>query len=341
VATVNLPSYTVPSTPLIEVSQTVLNSFATIYCQGTTTPSPIDFFYGYLPLASFDQVFVSSGNPSDPTLAQMLGNLYVSGYFGGQWLTGLLSPPSGPSSSGGRSLSSTDSIGALKACWENKVTKDLWKWILAVLADGGGAYLVTTCEEELKFAKSLPDHLYDGLLERISPLAYLCGYDLGFLKGMVADKPTSVTLCEYSTGKCLLDFSSSSIVTPTSLLVEWNSVITNLLNPPKGNSSWAELVKIQSDAAGQEGTGEGVWGILLATANQKTLDAGYANLFKLGVEYQLLAQTITLGEMSAWINNDAETGRLAVILEVCLVLWTGAFVLGRMSGKVDQPSISC
>ncbi len=84
-----------------------------------------------------------------------------------------------------------------------------------------------------------------------------------------------------------------------------------------------------------------IWSFLLGQAKDKTLCGNYANLFKLGVEYQLLAQSVTLGEMYAWGNKDATTGRLAIVLEVCMILWTGAFVLGRKSGKPDQPSINC
>jgi hypothetical protein len=108
---------------------------------------------------------------------------------------------------------------------------------------------------------------------------------------------------------------------------------------PPPDTRWSELSKKQTAAANQKYWGEVVWKFLLSEGMPTSAD--YETLCDLGVKYQLLAQTIALAEMSAWADQDSGTGRLAVNLEVCFLLWTGSFLIGRFFGNADLPKISC
>lgn len=281
-------------------------------------------------------------------MPQLLGNLYVSGYFGGIWLTGILFPGSGQTDVSGASISFVDEIARFAKGSYSKGDAAAVDWLTwleqfvgSILGDAGSQWLMDFCGNEISFAQNASSgDLLAGLLDRLKRMVSLCGYDLGFLLQMFAQMPWG--LYNFSTGQCLLDFSSTSVDIATDLLGKWSGVIPNLLQPPLAppwNVLWAELQAMQASGVTCVPWGEDVWEFLLTQTN--LTGNGFTELFNLGVKYQLLAQTITLAEMYAWGNQDTHTGRLAVILEACFVLWTGAFLSGRFSGNANQPMINC
>jgi len=348
-ATTTIPTLPSFSSSSVVVDTTVIDSFATTYCEGNPASPSLrvaDFFYSYLPLSSFDQVFQSNGSLTAYTLAQLLGNLYVSGYFGGIWLTGILFPGSAQTDVSGASLSFVDEIARFAKGPYSKgdaAAGDWLTWLQRllgwILGDPGSQCLVTYCGNEISFAQNPPSSamLMDRLSDHLTYMVSLCGYDLGFLLQMFAQMPWG--LYKFSTGQCLLDFSSTSVDLATDLLGNWSGVIPNLLNPAPG-TPWTALQSImQEKGVTCVPWGEDVWELLLAQTN--LTGSGFIELFNLGVKYQLLAQTITLAEMYALANLDDATGQLALILEACFVLWTGAFVIGRFSGNTSQPTVNC
>ena len=82
--TVNIPEFTFNENEAVTIDKGLIEIFAQQYVneegEGRTDA---EFFLGYLPLKTADMLCSGSGNYET---ARLLGNLYVSGYFGGIWL---------------------------------------------------------------------------------------------------------------------------------------------------------------------------------------------------------------------------------------------------------------
>jgi len=346
-ATVQIPEYPVFSSTAIEVDQTVLNSFATAYCAANpsaTMGADPDFFYRYLPLESIELVFQPTG--STDTLAQLLGNVYVSGYFGGAWLRGILFGDNGQSNGKAAAASFVRDIRSLAdgADLKDAAARNSVGWMVgfieSILADVGSQALADDCGSDIAFAQGASDtDVLNALPDHLWRMVCLCGYNLGFLLEMIKDTPPGVTLYTINQGGCLLDFSSPDVDIATQLLGNWNGVVPYLLQSPPASDRWSALQAMQTVAVKCEPFGVGVWKYLLKQTS--LTGSGYATLFALGVKYQLLAQTITLAEMSAWANQDAGLARLALVLEACFTVWTGGFLIGRFWCNTGQPAIDC
>ena len=80
-AEVDLPDYPWWPNNTMVVDEAHLANKAGEYC-ATGQVDPVQFYLGWLPLQGFDAVCPATAEERD----QILGDLYVSGYFGGLWL---------------------------------------------------------------------------------------------------------------------------------------------------------------------------------------------------------------------------------------------------------------
>jgi len=86
-----LPPYPFWPNDAYVVDLAVMEELGTAYCAAhPNDASDEDFFYGELPMASFNLFYPGDAPPlaAEP----VMGDLYISGYFGGLWLKDELSP---------------------------------------------------------------------------------------------------------------------------------------------------------------------------------------------------------------------------------------------------------
>ncbi len=152
---IRIPSMPLQTSSVIRVDGPTVEEFQCTECEDA------DFFYGALPAATFDALVPA---PSAQRRSKLLGNLLVSGYFGGIYLRGAISP-----------------VGAVELS-RPPLFEDIGRTTLAGLADQVASIL------------EIVDHGDDQAVVDASKiwsnqLALVLGYNRGYLDVALANSP--------------------------------------------------------------------------------------------------------------------------------------------------------
>ncbi len=309
-AKVILPSYPFWANDAFQVNLDEIEEMATEYCYENSEPSSEDFFFGWLPMGSFD-LFFDTGR-SKPENKVLLGNLYVSGYFGGVWLRLALHPEKH-----GDDFS--------------KDSFDMVRWIFNLLVS-------FTSQQSEVVETGEDDEVKSAAYSHIFSLIYIYAYNRGYLEQIIEHPPSGSPYlddwleCE---GGQLLDCESAKVDLP--FLDRYDVALENLLAPP--NPRWQEMALLSQNAEGLIELGANVWQVIdISVLNEKD----YRLLVDLSLAFLLASKVSVLGNMTTWADEMPEEGRLSLMVDSGMTLWSGAYLMGFMaSTDKDLPELFC
>lgn len=309
-ADIVLPPYPFWPNDAFVVNEVFMEDLATVYCAAHPDfASAQEFFMGALPMESFDLVY-NDQPPVGPSM--LMGDLYISGYFGGLWLRDVLNPPRTKDND-------DDEFASLRVPFELMA-----QWVaeqLTVAANGADSDVIEAARGQ------------------VIMLLALYGYNLGYLEQIIEHPPAGI---EPPTEKLschedqLLDCDSPSL--PWPFLERYADSIVNLREPP--NDAWAQLAEMTENAEFFVEQGRRVWQFI--PLDNLTVE-GYALLIDLSVYFLMASKAAALGAMTSWADALPQEGRFALLVSAGMVSWGGSYFLGLASPASSDgfPILTC
>ncbi len=303
--TVQLPPMPVENGQSFEVSTEAVTTAANDYVAAGGDPKDNPrFFFGDLAVRSLDAL--ATPNPPPKQVRADLGNLALSGYFGGVWLRdNLRDAPAAVATSTGTSSAANDlslsAIGirlfdALSAGLAGAATSRP-PWIVATAARASVPVLLT-----------------------------LYGYNRGYLQFLLENPPAGVpSRLDSLSCKGFLDCNSTAF--PLEIANRYDSALASLDTPK--SLPWHEMKAWTSLLEGATGTGRAVWG-LIAQAGAFS-PASYGALVDLSSAYLMVSKAAVLSSMLAYADGDPDLARSSLRLQAGLWMWSGAYFGGLAS----------
>lgn len=297
-----VPEYPFEDTTALRMEQELLDSLATDFIlQGGSRDEVSTFLFSYLPLECFGRI-VRDGLAR---IEDWAGLLYLSGFFGGIWLEGSLSP----------APSCRVSVPSSQPSFYFDA-KSLFSLV---------AGLVSTLNDiALNADASFLQRFLFGVLDS---LIALYGYNLGCLQSILerhpvrAEPPPDYLLCTH-----FLDCRTR--VPHFSALEDLFPTTEHLVSPH--DDQWQEM-KTKVDRYGPPAyeTGYTVWSGFLSTEGMTPQD--YMQLLDLSAGFLSVCQAIVLSSMNAWVESAEDQARTSVALAAGMAAWAGGYVLGLSS----------
>ena len=306
-AHVNLPEYPFQEDSGITIDTELLDDLALDFLRGGGGKEELaEFLFSHVPVWSFDGM---TGKDFS-RMETLEGLLYLSGFFGGVWLKGVLAP--------GIFLVK-DSPEWKKSSLTN-LTKGIEDTLFSVLA---------------ALASNLNDQVLSGDAESLNRflqnsmnfLIFLYGYNLGYLQSILDHPPEGVTppvgylVCDH-----FLD-----CVTPVqglSILEDLLPLVEHLKDPP--DSRWEQMKnKVETDGPAAVERGYDVWSDHLSVEDMLSED--YEVLLDLSAGFLLYCQVLVLASMDAWVMENEDAARTAVALSAGMTAWVGGYGIGLVS----------
>lgn len=259
------------------------------------------FFFGDLAVSSLDTL--ASGRPPADRVRAQLGNLAVSGYFGGIWLRDNLraepaeSSPPATATTGGGGVSAVgirlfDALAAgLTALGSSK------PWVATTAARLSVPVLLT-----------------------------LYGYNRGYLEFLLENPPAGVPSKQDTLG-CNGFLSCNSTAFPLEIATRYDGALDSLGSP--SSPRWREMAAWSAMLENATGAGRFVWG-RIAEAGAFS-PASYAALVDLSSAYLMISKAAVLFSMQAYADGDADLAGSALLLQAGLWMWSGAYFAGLAS----------
>ena len=298
---VRLPQLPTTAGASFTVSADAISAVASDYVAAGGDPTDsARFFFGDLAVSSL-QTLASPDITPDQVRTQ-LGNLAVSGYFGGIWLRdNLRDAPATPAPSSAPVDLTISKLGI-----------GLFDAVAAGLtgaAATGNPWITTTMAHV-----SVP------------VLLTLYGYNRGYLDVILQNPPAGVPSMQ-DTLSCrgFLDCSSSAF--PLPIATAYDSALTNLEQPATlpwlEMAAWSKLLEITT------GAGRFVWeAIARAGAFSPT---SYAALVELSSDYLMVGKAAALSSMIGAADGNADLAASALRLQAGLWMWSGSYFAGLAS----------
>jgi hypothetical protein len=269
------------------------------------------FFSGRLATASLGALLA---DPASPDRQGLGGNLFVSGYFGGIQLRSELGSigvdPDGPVAP------LLELVGRLTSPQLDGVVGELQR----VAAEG--------TDDEVRGAAA-------GLLP---VLAALYGYNLGYLRELVAHPPAGADPA--SVIECPTRWSCRTPVIELAGADRFDASIGRLVAPP--DAPWAVVSGLASVLLDlTEPAGAGVWAQLLG--GDGFAPDGYAAIVDLSGAFLQVSSVALAGAAEAAAGGDADLARRSLAVTSGLMAWAGSYFLGLASPLPDTslPQLNC
>ena len=303
---------TIPPMPVrnglsFTVSDAEITDIATAYVAGGGDPadSPT-FFFGDLAVASLTEL--AEPAPPREDVRVQLGNLAVSGYFGGIWLRDNLTEAPG----------ATPESPAVEAGGLNLISRFGFRLF------GGLAGLFTT------WAQDSSPWVVTSLTNTFTPvLLSLYGYNRGYLEYLLDNPPPGVPSMK-DTLTCTSFLACDSTAFPIELANRYDSALVSLADPPdtrwRTMAAWTSLLENTTDI------GEAVWRRIAPGGFSPT---SYAALVDLSSAYLMISKATVLSGMLGYADNNAPTARNSLRLQAGLWMWSGTYFAGLAS---DAPA---
>lgn len=298
-----LPQLPVTSGASFTVSTDAIAAVASDYLAAGGDPSDsARFFFGDLAISSL-QALADPAITAEQVRTQ-LGNLEVSGYFGGIWLRdNLRGTPVGADPTAGTATADL-TIPAIGIHLFDAVAAGL-----TGAAATGTPWITTTVAHA-----SVP------------VLLALYGYNRGYLDVILQNPPAGVPSMQ-DTLSCrgFLDCSSSAF--PLQIATNYDAALADLSAPPTlpwlEMAAWAKLLEITT------GAGRLVWeSIARAGAFSPT---SYAALVELSSDYLMVGKAAVLSSMIGAAEGNGDVAAAALRLQAGLWMWSGAYFAGLAS----------
>lgn len=311
--TVRLPPMPVRQGASFVVSPEAVTEAATDYVAGGGDPADSPrFFFGDLAVRSLGAL--AAADPMPDRVRTDLGNLAVSGYFGGVWLRDNLrdTPVAAPPSGAAIAVAGAETASAAKGIDVSAIGLRIFDALTAGLTG-----LAATRQ---------PRVVTTAARATVPVLLTLYGYNRGYLQFLLENPPAGVPSVQ-DTLSCrgFLDCNSSAF--PLEIATRYDSALARLAGPT--SPAWREMSTWTSLLEGATGVGRGVWG-LIAEAGAFS-PASYGALVDLSSAYLMVTKAAVLASMLAYADGDVELGRSALRLQAGLWMWSGAYFAGLAS----------
>lgn len=314
-ASVTLPAYPYAANTSIVVDEAALAADGGRFCRRTRgRGTAVDFYLGNLALGSVDRICDASA----PGAAEvLLGNLYVSGYFGGIWLRD--------------SLADRSSVSAARAAQE----------VVGMgLGDTVFASLAKLAAKQLDRARNAPGgELIDAAHASLPLLLTLYGYNLGYIQ-VAVENPPAGNPTTTSPISCDGFLACSGTAVDLATLEQYAPALREIAAPP--SDAWREVADdVSRFGEGSVAAGRGVWeGILGGSA---IAGAAYQPLLDLSAGYLLVSEAAVLANAVAFAESDASAARCGALVQTGLVIWSGSYFEGLASPAPPGtfPTLEC
>jgi len=304
-ARVILPEYPFQENSSIRINTKRLDDLALSYLEagGAAGEVPSFLFY-FVPVRAFDII----GKGDATQLEELAGLLYLSGFFGGVWLTGSLASTAavpGESFSAGPVLSPEDNLFSFLS------------------------FVVNDLNEMARSGE--PGTLTNFLLNSIDPFIYLYGYNRGYLESILEHPPAGVVPpADYLACSHFLDCQTP--VQGVSVLEDLLSLIESLTAAP--DPDWVLMAeKVARIGPLSRDSGYRVWNRFLTVEAMSPQD--YRVLLDLSAGFLLYCQVLVLSAMDAWVHGDEDMARISVAMSSGMAAWVGGYGIGLFS---DYPA---
>lgn len=297
---VDLPPMPVRNGLAFTVSTPAITDIATAYVDGGGDPddSP-QFFFGDLAVASLTEL--AEPAPSREEVRIDLGNLAVSGYFGGIWLRDNLSEAptaAPPAQQGGLNLISR----------------------LGFRLFGGVAGVLTS------WARESSPWAVTNLTNASTPVMLaLYGYNRGYLEYLLDNPPPGVPSMK-DTLTCTGFLACDSSAFPIELADRYDSALVSLGDPPdtrwRTMAIWTDLLESTTNV------GEAVWRRIAPGGFSPD---SYVALVNLSSAYLMISKATVLSGMLGYADDDPATARESLRLQAGLWMWSGTYFAGLAS----------
>jgi hypothetical protein len=312
--TVNIPEFPFKENGSVMIDKELIEVFAqqfvTTQGEGKTDA---EFFLGYLPLKTADML--CSSNNSNYETSRLLGNLYVSGYFGGIWLRDALDGNTQEARSFLRDAS-PDDMKAMLGSGDNSL-------ILSILMMAGSKTRMAGSSDLTALAAC-----------RISMPAFLLiyGYNWGYFDYILKNPPEGAgEIGQPCNCTRMLDCNVPGLNIET---LEKYKASRDLLENPNNATGlpvlrWYEMRLITDIwAKGAVNTGSDVWErIMNDSMDIKT----YTLLLDLSARFMLVAEMSILPAMKGYAEGDADACRCGLLQQAAMIVWAGSYFMGLSS----------
>ncbi len=296
-----LPPMPVARGRSFSVSQSAITRAATAYVDSGGDPADsARFFFGDLAVTSLDGL--ADPNSTAGAVRTGLGNLAVSGYFGGIWLRDNLRD--GPATGPGTTTGAGNPIASALAI---------------KLFDGLSSGLVG--------AASGPGWMVRAAAHASVPvLLALYGYNRGYLQFILENPPSGVPSMQ-QTLSCNGFLDCNSTAFPLEIATRYDSALSQLADPHSGR--WREMAMWARVLEGATNAGRSVWESIAAAGAFSP--KSYAALVDLSSAYLMVSKAAVLSSMVAAADGDTAMGRSALRLQAGLWMWSGSYFGGLAS----------
>ena len=309
---VSVPPVPFPTASAFAVDLDRLDDLACLEC-AIGDADNTRFFFGGLPLAATDALH------GDPDVRAELGNLFLSGYFGGLYLRDSM----GSNDPGDESDGDENPMSAA-------VSEAIGGATHAAL-DGTVQGLVHTARH------GSPNEVRVASLALAPAMAAIYGYNRGYLEVAIENPPdATVTPPEL---ECESFFTCRTDAFPLAALDALEPTAQALVSPP--DAPWSTVATSLHDTGMRsvEG-GRQVWERLLDGAD---FDAdAYAAIIDLSYGFLEVTEAALLG-LAEGVVGDVEVGRTGLLAASGLLVWAGSYFLGLQADAPSQelPALLC
>ena len=259
------------------------------------------FFFGDLAVTSLDTLAGADRTAEQSRL--QLGNLAVSGYFGGIWLRDNLREA--PAVAAPAMTASTDlTVSAIGIR------------LFDVLATG----LMGAASTRSDWIARTAAHV------SVPVLLALYGYNRGYLEVLLENPPAGVPSMR-DTLSCdgFLDCNSTAF--PLDIGSRYDTALARLDDPP--TLGWQEMRLWSAVLEGATGAGRAVWEAIAGAGAFSP--ASYQALVELSSAYLMVSKAALLSSMLGYADGDAGLARSSLRLQAGLWIWSGAYFAGLAS----------
>ena len=302
------PPYPFWDNDAFAINEQKIATLAAEYCEekGADADSA-DFFYHALPQAAFAALH----DGVDGELAKTyMGDLYLSGFFGGVWLVSVLHPgidkDAGPF--------------------------DRLDWLFDGIAG------IVAGQMTLVYGGT-DGEIVTGAGKHARLMTPLYGYNRGYVEQVLASPPDGVQAPQgvLECGTRTVFDCRAPIFEPT-FASDYDGVLDALIVPT--NPRWEEMAAVAEKAERSVNVGSFIWDYLPLS---NLTEEAYFQLIDLSLSFLMISKVSALGNMAAYSDAVPETGRRTLAVDTGMMAWAGSYFLGLRGGYISDevPELIC